>query len=81
MPGIDPRGTRMAARQRGFGRSRFQCRTTEQIQWCPARRRGEQPDRTLPALVVAVEKFHHEEGASLDVLPEPAVIRIRDIAR
>lgn len=44
-----------------------------------ARRQGEQAGRTLPTLVVAVEELDHEEGAPLDVLAEPAVIRIRGI--
>jgi hypothetical protein len=44
-----------------------------------ARRQGEQPDRALSPFVIAVEKFHHEECSSSDVLLEPAVIRIRGI--
>jgi hypothetical protein len=41
-----------------------------------ARRQGEEPGRALTAFVVAVEELNHEEGAPLDVLPEPAVVGI-----
>jgi hypothetical protein len=43
------------------------------------RRQGEEPGRALSAFVIAVEEFHHEEGALLDVFLEPAVIRIRGV--
>src|SRR5437016_2013872 len=41
-----------------------------------ARRQGEQPDRALPAFVVAVEDLHEEQGAARDVLLEPPVVRV-----